>query len=136
MSIEECRKQDDFPQGCTHTTLKCECALRSARIYHKRLHFCSLIENARSYTTSPKYAEWQTGINNSLPLLEEAFNKLRALDIPSAEKDIIEPVKTAVNTPFMQVCVESNVKHMLPLHGPTPVELTLRPLPADAQMIK
>ena len=67
------------------------------------MNFLSLIENAKSYTTSPKYAEWQTGINNSLPLLEEAFNKLRVLDIPTAEKDIIDPVRTAVNTPFMQV---------------------------------
>jgi hypothetical protein len=29
----------------------------------------------------------------------------RGLDIPSAEKDIVDAVRIAVNTPFMQVCV-------------------------------
>ena len=63
----------------------------------------SLIENARSYTTNSKYTEWQPGIINALPHLEEALQKLQGLEIPTAEKDIIEAVRLAVNTPFMQV---------------------------------
>jgi len=66
-------------------------------------HLPSLIENAKSYTTNPKYAEWQSGIINALPHLEESLTKLRNLEIPAAEKDIIDSVRIAVNTPFMQV---------------------------------
>jgi hypothetical protein len=66
-------------------------------------HLPSLIENARSYTTNPKYAEWQAGIMNALPNLEESLLKLKNLEIPAAEKDIIDAVRIAVNTPFMQM---------------------------------
>ena len=66
-------------------------------------HLPSLIENAKSYTTNPKYAEWQSGIINSLPHLEDSLSKLKSLEIPAAEKDIIDAVRIAVNTPFMQV---------------------------------
>ncbi len=70
----------------------------------------SLIENARSYTTNPKYAEWQPGIVNALPHLEEALQKLQDLEIPTAEKDIIDAVRIAVNTPFMQVPLQSTLR--------------------------
>lgn len=33
------------------------------------------------------------------------------LDIPTAEKDIIDPVRTAVNTPFMQVPYDTTQLH-------------------------
>jgi len=49
-------------------------------------HLPSLIENAKSYTTNPKYAEWQSGIINALPHLEESLTKLRNLEIPAAER--------------------------------------------------
>ena len=45
----------------------------------------------------------QSGIINALPHLEESLAKLRNLEIPAAEKDIIDSVRVAVNTPFMQV---------------------------------
>jgi hypothetical protein len=35
--------------------------------------------------------------------LEESLVKLKNLEIPAAEKDIIDSVRIAVNTPFMQV---------------------------------
>eukprot|EP00960_Hanusia_phi_P073160 767951-Hanusia_phi.AAC.5 len=40
-------------------------------------HLPSLIENAKSYTTNPKYTEWQSGILNALPYLEGALQKLK-----------------------------------------------------------
>ena len=66
-------------------------------------HIPSLIENAKSYTTNPKYVEWQPGIISALPALEDALATLKHLEIPAAEKDIIDAVRIAVNTPFMQM---------------------------------
>jgi len=40
-------------------------------------HVASLIENARSYVTNPKYAAWHSGILDSLPHLEDAYKGLR-----------------------------------------------------------
>ena len=46
-------------------------------------HLPSLIENAKSYTTNPKYAEWQSGIISALPHLEESLTKLKSLGMSS-----------------------------------------------------
>ena len=86
-----------FP-GITAIRFSSECSKPPNDIFEPR----SLIENARSYTTNAKYSEWQPGIISSLPHLEEALQKLQGLEIPTAEKDLIEAVRIAVNTPFMQ----------------------------------
>jgi hypothetical protein len=59
--------------------------------------------------TNPKYSEWEHGISQALPHLEEAADKLQPLQFETAERDIIEAIRIGVNTPFAQARLFSRI---------------------------
>jgi exonuclease VII small subunit len=65
-----------------------------------------LLENTRSCATNPKFSEFHASIIDSLPYLEDAVSKVTQLGFSTAEKDIIDVIRMAVNNPFTQVSLK------------------------------